>query len=633
MRTWRAVLALVVVVLVARSSSAAPGKITGVRNLATVSRLTGTPSLNNTTSPYNIGGTDLGFPIYHNSRMYLLFGDTFSGEDPDGGGWRRNTIAWSSDTTLSDGIVFDGWATSPTTGEAKTTFASNAPSGGIVGNIPTGGIDVNGTMYAWFMNVTQWGPAGGEWYISQAELGKWDDSTASFSLVPDSIFAGNGNFGMVAAREGVNGDAYIYLWGTPGGRFGRVKLARFLPSQIETRSAYQFFNGTVNGVAQWTSDEFEGDFVITSQVGEMSVMYNQALKAWTIMYFNEINDRVEIRQSDTPWGPWSAPVIVQTFSQGPAGTFGLYAPYMHPLWVENNGATLYFTMSYWVPYDVYLTKVTLDIAAAPVGSVTINSGAAYTGSRTATLSLPATDDSGTVYQMRISNDGVFDTEGWQSYAAARSWTLTSGQGMKTVYVRFRDTLNIESDTVVDSIVVDTAAPTISSVSLSNSRAAAGDSVHVTVNATDAIGVTSVTANGLALAHTGTSTWEGDISALAGLGSHSVTVVASDGAGRTATNASANYTTALVFGVGVTGLSNPSMSAAATRWLFKAWGKVTTQGPNAFDLTDGSGAVVRINAPGYSGIADGDYASARGILTPGATPTLTAQPVDVKRLNN
>src|SRR5690606_23764585 len=36
----------------------------------------------------------------------------------------------------------------------------------------------------------------------------------------------------------------------------------------------------------------------------------------------------------------------------------------NPLYVEDNGETVYFTMSLWDPYDVYLAKVTLDIESA-----------------------------------------------------------------------------------------------------------------------------------------------------------------------------------------------------------------------------------------------------------------------------
>ena len=53
-----------------------------------------------------------------------------------------------------------------------------------------------------------------------------------------------------------------------------------------------------------------------------------------------------------------------------------------------------------------------------------------------TLTLSATDDSGTVTQMRISNDGVFDTEPG-GLCHKQELDASSGDGTKTVYVRFR----------------------------------------------------------------------------------------------------------------------------------------------------------------------------------------------------
>jgi hypothetical protein len=161
-----------------------------------------------------------------------------------------------------------------------------------------------------------------------------------------------------------SGDNYLYLWGTPGGREGGVKLARVLPSQIENLSAYSYYNGSIGGFPQWTASEYNAEKIVPSSseggtgVGEMSVMYNEAVGAWTMMYVTggEAPD-FEIRQAPQPWGPWSDPVRVADFSQAP----GLYAPYMNPLYVEDGGRTLYFTMSLWNPYDVYLAKVTLDV--------------------------------------------------------------------------------------------------------------------------------------------------------------------------------------------------------------------------------------------------------------------------------
>src|SRR5262245_61001821 len=83
--------------------------IRGVEQFQIVSRLTGAAS-SNQTNLVGIGGTDLGHMVNHNGRTYFLFGDTFSGETPsDGGNWRHNVMASSTDQNPSDGIVFDDW--------------------------------------------------------------------------------------------------------------------------------------------------------------------------------------------------------------------------------------------------------------------------------------------------------------------------------------------------------------------------------------------------------------------------------------------------------------------------------------------------------------------------------------------
>ena len=93
----------------------------------------------------------------------------------------------------------------------------------------------------------------------------------------------------------------------------------------------------------------------------------------------------------------------------------------------------------------------------PTGTVTINSGAPYTGTSTVTLSLLATDDSGVVSQMRFSSDNrtYFPPE---PYATAKTWTLTPGDGSKSVYVQFSDPAGNWSPTASASITVDTTPP-------------------------------------------------------------------------------------------------------------------------------------------------------------------------------
>ncbi len=109
-----------------------------------------------------------------------------------------------------------------------------------------------------------------------------------------------------------------------------------------------------------------------------------------------------------------------------------------------SGSTYYVAVSAYDTTRNESTKSTEQNAYIPVpdttpptGSVSINAGAARTTSRTVTLSLNASDTAGSVTGMRFSNDGSsFSSE--VAYATGYSWTLTSGDGIKTVYARFKD---------------------------------------------------------------------------------------------------------------------------------------------------------------------------------------------------
>lgn len=256
--------------------------------------------------------------------------------------------------------------------------------------------------------------------------------------------------------------------------------------------------------------------------------------------------------------------------------------------------------------------------ASPTGTVSINGGDPYATATEVMLTLSAAVGGGSVTQMRISNDGFFDSEPLEDFATSKIWVLPSGDGTKTVYVRFRSSLGTESETVSDAITLDTTAPTVYSVIVSPSMAAANDLLHVLVYATDQSGVASVTADGVPLVHTVGLAWEGNVTGSPALGVHSVSVSASDVPGNS-TGASGSYRTAAILGCAGRCIAEPVVAAACSSRLVKVWGKVTIIDADSFYLDDGSGAPVKIVAPGYTGIADGDHASARGILELNAGP--------------
>jgi hypothetical protein len=94
----------------------------------------------------------------------------------------------------------------------------------------------------------------------------------------------------------------------------------------------------------------------------------------------------------------------------------------------------------------------------PTGSITINGGVEATKSTAVTLTLAATDESPGAIQMCISNTETCTA--WTAFAETKSWTLTTGNGTKTVNVWFQDFWGNENATPYsDTIILDTIAPT------------------------------------------------------------------------------------------------------------------------------------------------------------------------------
>jgi hypothetical protein len=72
------------------------------------------------------------------------------------------------------------------------------------------------------------------------------------------------------------------------------------------------------------------------------------------MTLNEDRYSIVLRTADELTGPWSEERIVATGKEFPQ----LYAPYMLPKW--NDGPDIYFTMSLFGPYQVYMMRTSLE---------------------------------------------------------------------------------------------------------------------------------------------------------------------------------------------------------------------------------------------------------------------------------
>ncbi|MBU1726656.1 MAG: hypothetical protein KJ880_03395 [Candidatus Omnitrophica bacterium] len=98
----------------------------------------------------------------------------------------------------------------------------------------------------------------------------------------------------------------------------------------------------------------------------------------------------------------------------------------------------------------------------PNGTIKINNDSTYSNSASVTLNITAEDNQGGsgVSKVSFSNDNI----NWaipEDYAATKNWSLSSEDGIKTVYAKFRDACGNWSGVYSDSIILDTTPAAIS----------------------------------------------------------------------------------------------------------------------------------------------------------------------------
>jgi len=219
----------------------------------------------------------------------------------------------------------------------------------------------------------------------------WSDNDGdNFNIATGVHFAGNfinniesstwGRFAMAAAAEGSqdparSSDPYIYLWGTPPGKstggIQGIILARVLKNHNDlidmTKYEFCIGFGTANEpIWQTFQNSYCGNaaVLVDDRVREMSVMYNVWANQWIMMYLYEPTFNIYMRQAPNPWGPWSDRIcVVNGPVMHPEVSGVVYGSFLHPRFVENAGESVYFTMSKWFDYDVYLMKASFRKAS------------------------------------------------------------------------------------------------------------------------------------------------------------------------------------------------------------------------------------------------------------------------------
>ncbi len=169
-------------------------------------------------------------------------------------------------------------------------------------------------------------------------------------------------------------------------------LAAFAAADVEKGMDSWFYYSGKDQSGPWSKDEKDAVPLLGGQpnIGNHSVGWNAALRRFVLMYGN-----IMVRTAQNPWGPWSAATqifpprgawaqrMTRHTEDNPIEQFATpvfrhrtnqrfefredkrgipYGPYILDKYSRNSdgSVTLFFTMSTWVPYQVFLMKTTFE---------------------------------------------------------------------------------------------------------------------------------------------------------------------------------------------------------------------------------------------------------------------------------
>lgn len=117
-------------------------------------------------------------------------------------------------------------------------------------------------------------------------------------------------------------------------------------------------------------------------------------------------------------------------------------------------------------------NLVLDTLAPQGLTVKLNNGSQYTTSKNVALSISVSDTSTSGYQMKVWGiDGASseDSASWETFASTKSIALSTGDGLKTVYVKVRDDVCNETAAASATITLDTSVPAVTIIGPDVSR--------------------------------------------------------------------------------------------------------------------------------------------------------------------
>ncbi len=321
--------------------------------------LTGRPTAAKTLSAFGLDATDLGYPVEHQGKLFLLFGDSWptrlapgeAAEAPpnDAVGMVARRAPPSDDGKCLELQIQEKPGGTNTFAPATVTGPNKIDQGFF--NVPSGGVSVGGDLYAFFWThhcaePQPLSPSPDEPLarppandkcreddrrnsIGSSVLASSEDEARTFRLIAPAPIGFIYSIAVVAQDEDQVPDGQrrrIFIFGAPRYRASVTYLAEASPETFADPKSWRFFVGrNAEGQPQWASyrdwvgapgagrgwrppgapeifaDETGGE----SCIGEFSISWNRPLNAWLMLY--NCRTEIEARLAPAPWGPWSWP--------------------------------------------------------------------------------------------------------------------------------------------------------------------------------------------------------------------------------------------------------------------------------------------------------------------------------------
>ncbi len=359
----------------------------------------------------DVAGTDLGAVTLCGDNFYINFGDTifgninYSGTNPSGPWSGENfLVAHAGKNTLAQGLRFQGYlhgGSRPKRALLDCRNIRNTYGGGhdkcysipnAMFSFLSDPVDPSScvAMYAQYMDVAHVDGHNHKTYASYIAYMDW--SVGLFRDYKPSVYKWSHSSAPherydFAMSSFVVKDGYFYMFGSPSGRFGGLKVARIEVNKfidVNNAEGWEYYTNEnrwvrskdsnfIRNSARWVISPKDPNFTYSKDYSGSQIQNFMTIAEFDVEYIPYLGKYllitgrpdsgmgVYIYTADVPEGPWEEQVLLPNQSR-----WTYYGTYTTSAFLEDGGKSMHFLATTWQPYGVYQYRVDFDDSWAAV---------------------------------------------------------------------------------------------------------------------------------------------------------------------------------------------------------------------------------------------------------------------------